>query len=617
MTTSQLVAQSQAGSELSGDAKRVVNDFSIQVATVNGSGSQSANSVLLRSIFRMGVPVSGKNLFPSNIAGLPTWYTIRASKDGWVARKAEIDFLIAMNPETAKEDVMSLRPGAAVVFDESLKLNELRDDLTFYAVPFDQLTVATGAEAKLRKLIKNMVYVGVAAQLLSIDMAKVEESVRRQFAKKVKAAELNLNAVRVGFDYAASTLTKQDACVVEPMNKTEGKIIIDGNAAAAMGAMFAGVTVVGWYPITPSSSVVENLIDLLKSYRVEADGKANFAVVQAEDELAAIGMVLGAGWAGARSMTASSGPGISLMAEFAGLGYYAEIPGVIFDIQRTGPSTGLPTRTSQADLTFVAGLSHGDTKHVILLPGSVKECFEFGLACFDLAEQLQTPVFMLSDLDLGMNNWMSEPFEYPEKPVTRGKVLTAEQLEKLGGFGRYKDVDGDGIPYRTLPGTDHPLAAYFTRGSGHNEKALYSERPDDYENNMLRLARKFETAKTLVPKPTLEGSGREKIGIIAFGTSHWAVQESRDQLEREEKIATDYLRVRAYPFTQEVLDFVASHDRVYVVEQNRDAQMLNLLKIDGDPKDAVKLRSVLHFNGLPIDARSITSAIASRERVSK
>lgn len=617
MTTSQLVAQSQAASEVSGNGKRVVNDFSIQVATVNGSGSQSANSVLLRSIFRMGVPVSGKNLFPSNIAGLPTWYTIRASKDGWVARKAEIDFLIAMNPETAKEDVISLRPGAAVVFDESLKLNELRDDLTFYPVPFDQLTVATGAEAKLRKLIKNMVYVGVAAQLLSIDMAKVEESVRRQFAKKVKAAELNLNAVRVGFDYAASTLTKQDPCVVEPMNETEGKIIIDGNAAAAMGAMFAGVTVVSWYPITPSSSVIENLIDLLKSYRIEPDGKATFAVVQAEDELAAIGMVLGAGWAGARSMTASSGPGISLMAEFAGLGYYAEIPGVIFDIQRTGPSTGLPTRTSQADLTFVAGLSHGDTKHVILLPGSVKECFEFGLACFDLAEQLQTPVFMLSDLDLGMNNWMSEPFEYPQAPVTRGKVLTAEQLEKLGGFGRYKDVDGDGIPYRTLPGTDHPLAAYFTRGSGHNEKALYSERPEDYENNMLRLARKFETAKTLVPKPLAEGSGREKVGIIAFGTSHWAIQESRDQLERENKIATDYLRVRAYPFTQEVMDFVARHDRIYVVEQNRDAQMLNLLKIDGDPKNAVKLRPVLHFNGLPIDARSITSAVAGQERVSK
>jgi len=305
------------------------------------------------------------------------------------------------------------------------------------------------------------------------------------------------------------------------------------------------------------------------------------------------------------------------MAEFAGLGYYAEIPGVIFDIQRTGPSTGLPTRTSQADLTFVAGLSHGDTKHVILLPASVNECFQFGIECFDLAEQLQTPVFLLSDLDLGMNNWMSEPFEYPEKPIARGKVLSAEQLEQAGGFARYKDVDGDGIPYRTLPGTDHPLAAYFTRGSGHNERALYSERPDDYENNMLRLSRKFDTARTLVPKPILEGNGHEKVGIIAFGTSHWAVQESRDQLERENEIATDYLRVRAYPFTREVLDFVATHDRVYVVEQNRDAQMLNLLKIDGDPKYAVKLRSVLHFNGLPIDARSITSAITRQEGVSK
>ena len=617
MTSSQLVAQDQATSKSAGNAKRVVNDFSIQVGTVNGSGSQSANSVLLRSIFRMGIPVSGKNLFPSNIAGLPTWYTIRASKRGWVARKPEIDFLIAMNPETAKEDVMSLGAGAAVVYDESLKLNELRNDLTFYSVPFDQLTVATGAEAKLRKLIKNMVYVGVAAQLLSIDMEKVEESVRRQFAKKVKAAELNLNAVRVGFDYAASALTKQDPFVVEAMNETEGKIIIDGNSAAAMGAMFAGVTVVSWYPITPSSSVVENLIDLLKKYRVEQDGKASFAIVQAEDELAAIGMVIGAGWAGARSMTASSGPGISLMAEFAGLGYYAEIPGVIFDIQRTGPSTGLPTRTSQADLTFVAGLSHGDTKHVILLPASVNECFQFGIECFDLAEQLQTPVFLLSDLDLGMNNWMSEPFEYPEKPIARGKVLSAEQLEQAGGFARYKDVDGDGIPYRTLPGTDHPLAAYFTRGSGHNERALYSERPDDYENNMLRLSRKFDTARTLVPKPILEGNGHEKVGIIAFGTSHWAVQESRDQLERENEIATDYLRVRAYPFTREVLDFVATHDRVYVVEQNRDAQMLNLLKIDGDPKYAIKLRSVLHFNGLPIDARSITSAITRQEGVSK
>ena len=617
MTTSQLLAQAEPATQPARDAKQIVNDFSIQIATVNGSGSQSANSVLLRSIFRMGIPVSGKNLFPSNIAGLPTWYTIRVSKDGWVARKTHIDVLIAMNAETAREDVLSLSAGGAVIYDESLKLNELRSDLAYYAVPFDQLAATTGAEAKIRKLVKNMVYVGVAAKLLSIDMEAVEQTVRKQFAKKVKAAELNLNAVRVGYDYVASALTKQDPYVVERMNETAGKIIIDGNSAAALGAMFAGVTVVSWYPITPSSSVVENLIDLMKKHRVDADGKASFAIVQAEDELAAIGMVLGAGWAGARSMTASSGPGISLMAEFAGLGYYAEIPGVIFDVQRTGPSTGLPTRTSQADLTFVAGISHGDTKHVILLPGTVKECYEFGLEAFELAEQLQTPVFVLSDLDLGMNNWMSEPFEYPEKPMNRGKVLNAEQLEKLGGFARYKDVDGDGIPYRTLPGTDHPLAAYFTRGSGHNEKALYTERPEDYENNMLRLARKFDTAKTLVPKPILQGTGKEKVGIVAFGSTHWAVIESRVQLERENQLATDYLRIRAFPFTQEIHDFVAQHDRVYVVEQNRDAQMLSLLKIDLDPVQTVKLHSILHFNGLPIDARSVTTAIATHQGAGK
>jgi len=617
MITSELLVQGQTATDLASGVKQIVNDFSIQIATVNGSGSQSANNVLLRSIFRMGVPVSGKNLFPSNIAGLPTWYTIRVSKHGWVARKTDLDVLIAMNPETAREDVLSLGSGGVVIYDETLKLSELRSDLTFYAVPFDQLAAATGADAKLRKLVKNMVYVGVAAYLLSIDMELVEKTVRKQFAKKVKAAELNLGAVRVGFDYAKSTLTKADPYVVQAMNATRGKIIIDGNAAAAMGAMFAGVTVVAWYPITPSSSVVENLIDLMKKYRVEPDGKASFAIVQAEDELAAIGMVLGAGWAGARSMTSSSGPGISLMAEFAGLGYYAEIPGVIFDIQRTGPSTGLPTRTSQADLTFVAGLSHGDTKHVILLPGSVKECFEFSVEAFNIAEQMQTPIFVLSDLDLGMNNWMSEPFEYPEKPMTRGKVLSAEQLTELGGFARYKDVDGDGIPYRTLPGTDHPGASYFTRGSGHNEKAQYTERPDDYENNMLRLARKFETAKTLVPKPVVEGTGRERVGIIAYGTSHWAVIESRDQMQRESGIQTDYLRVRAYPFTQEIHDFVAQHERVYVVEQNRDAQMLNLLKVDLNAAQAVKLRSVLHFNGLPIDAQFVTHAIAEKEGVSR
>src|SRR6185503_19522576 len=423
--------------------ERVVNNFSINVATVNGSGSQSANSVLLKSIFGMGVPVSGKNLFPSNIAGLPTWYIIRASKDGYVARTRETEFLVALNPETSKNDVMGLPAGGVAIYEENANLKQYRDDIVCYPVPFDKITAAVCPEAKLRKLVKNMVYVGVVAQLLSIDLGDVEASVRKQFAKKQKVFDLNFGAVKAGFDFAHEKLVKQDPYVIEKMNETAGKIIIDGNAACGMGAVFAGVTVVAWYPITPSTSLIEATTDLLKKYRVTPEGKATFAVVQAEDELAAIGMVLGAGWAGARSMTSTSGPGISLMGEFAGLGYYAEIPGVIFDVQRTGPSTGMPTRTQQADLLSTAFLSHGDTKHVLLLPGSVKECFEFGYESFNLAERLQTPVFVLTDLDLGMNNWMSEPFAYPEKPLDRGKVLTKEELDKLGGFARYKDVDGD------------------------------------------------------------------------------------------------------------------------------------------------------------------------------
>jgi 2-oxoglutarate ferredoxin oxidoreductase subunit alpha len=460
-----------------------------------------------------------------------------------------------------------------------------------------------------------MIYVGVVAQIIEMDLEVVEASVRRQFAKKQKAADLNWAAVKAGYDYAATTFTKHDPFVLERMHETDGKIIIEGNSAAALGCMFAGVTVVTWYPITPSSSVVENLIDYLKKYRVEPDGKATFAVVQAEDELAAIGMVLGAGWAGARSMTATSGPGISLMAEFAGLGYFAEIPGVIFDIQRTGPSTGMPTRTMQGDLLSTAYLSHGDTKHVMLLPGSVKECYEFAIEAFNLAEQLQTPIFVMSDLDLGMNNWMSEPFAYPEKPLNRGKVLSAEDLTRLGGFARYKDVDGDAIPYRTLPGTDHPNAAYFTRGSGHNDKALYTERPDEYQATMERLARKFETARQYVPAPVVVQDGQSKVGLIAFGTTDFAVGESRDQLRKEYGLETDYLRLRAFPFAKEVHDFVAAHDRVYVIEQNRDAQLLSLLKLDLPAADAVKLRSVRHYNGLPIDARSVTDELVLQEEL--
>ncbi|HEY1965718.1 MAG TPA: 2-oxoacid:acceptor oxidoreductase subunit alpha, partial [Acidobacteriaceae bacterium] len=501
MATSNVTLKAEQPRAAAGPSGEVVNDFSIQVATVNGSGSQSANNVLLKSIFAMGIPISGKNLFPSNIAGLPTWYTIRASKHGYVARKKEIDILVAMNAETAKDDILSLPAGGVALYEDAANLKQYRDDVVCYPVPFDKITAAVCPEAKLRKLVKNMVYVGVVAQLLNMDLAIVETALRRQFAKKQKAADLNWAAVQAGYDYAKASLTKQDPFRVERMHANEGKIIIEGNAAAALGCMFAGVTVVTWYPITPSSSVVENLIDLLKKYRVEPSGKATFAVVQAEDELAAVGMVLGAAWTGARSMTATSGPGISLMSEFAGLGYFAEIPAVIFDIQRVGPSTGMPTRTAQGDILTVAYLSHGDTRHVMLLPGSVKECFDMSVEAFDLAEQLQTPIFVLSDLDLGMNNWMTEPFSYPEKPMKRGKVLSAEDLTRLGGFARYKDVDGDGVGYRTLPGTDHPQAAFFTRGSGHNERALYTERPDENQHVMERLARKFDTARTMVPAP--------------------------------------------------------------------------------------------------------------------
>jgi len=593
--------------------RRVANDFSINVATVNGSGSQSANSVLLKSIFGMGVPVSAKNLFPSNIAGLPTWYTIRASKDGYVARKRDAEVLVALNPDTAREDALALPVGGVAIYEEKLDLKQYRDDIVCYPVPFDKITAAVCPEAKLRKLVKNMVYVGAVAQILQIDLAVVERGLQKQFAKKQKVFELNFGAVKAGFDYAQTTFIKQDPFVIEQMNETKGKIIIDGNAACGMGAVFAGVTVIAWYPITPSTSLIEAATDLLKKFRVTPEGKATFAVVQAEDELAAIGMVLGAGWAGARSMTSTSGPGISLMAEFTGLGYYAEIPGVIFDVQRTGPSTGMPTRTSQADLLSTAFLSHGDTKHPIYLPGSVKECFEFGYEAFDLSERLQTPVFVLTDLDLGMNNWMSDPFNYPEKPLDRGKVLTKEDLDRLGGFARYRDVDGDAVGWRTLPGTKHPKAAYFTRGSGHNDAAGYTERPDEYQKVMERLTRKFESARKLVPAPVAVKDGTSKIGFLAYGTTDFALRESMDQVKKEYGKDVDYMRIRAYPFAHEIHDFVASHERVYVVEQDRDGQLASLLKLDLPAEQVVKLRSILHYNGLPIDARTITEEFAAKE----
>ncbi len=594
-------------------AERIVNDFAIQVATVNGSGSQTANLVLLRSIFQMGVPVSGKNMFPSNIAGLPTWYTIRASSKGYIARKKEVDFLVAMNAETAKEDVLTLSPGAAVVYDEPLKLSELRTDLTFYPVPFDKLIAPVTTDAKLRRLVRNMIYDGVLSRLLSIDMGQMEKALRKQMGKKEKAIALNMSALKAGFDFAEANLPKRDPFVVEPMEgMTEGMVLIEGNAAAAIGCMMAGVTFVGWYPITPSSSLCESLIDYLKKYRKDPEtGKATYAVIQAEDEIAALGMVIGAGWMGARAMTSTAGPGLSLMAEFTGLGYYAEVPAVIFDVQRAGPSTGLPTRTGQQDILSAATLSHGDTKHPLLLPCSVNECYEMAMDAFDLAERLQTPVFVMTDLDLGMNTWMSKPFEYPSKPFDRGKRLDAEKLKQLGEFARYRDVDGDGVPYRTVPGDGGP--SFFTRGSGHNEKALYSERADDYTNNLDRLAKKFDTARTLVPKAEIDLAGRGGVGIIAYGTSHWALIETRDQLKNEQKLDTSYFRLRGYPFSKEIFDFIDAHDRIYDIDQNRDGQMWSLLRLECTAEQVAKLRSIKHYYGLPIDGRSLTDELLKQE----
>lgn len=591
---------------------KIVNDLTIQVATVNGSGSQSSNLVLLRALFRMGIPVGGKNLFPSNIAGLPTWFTIRANRDGFVARKREVDFLVALNAQTAEKDVADLSPGKAVLYEDTLRLERLRDDLIFYPVPFQELAGQVAKEVRLRKLLANMIYVGVIAELLSMDLEEIHGAIDTQFKGKKTAVTLNRRAVAIGAEYAREHLEKRDAYAVARMDANRGKILIDGNAAAALGSMFGGVSVATWYPITPSSSVVEQLTGFLDRHRRDEEGKATYAVVQAEDELAAVGMALGAGWAGARAMTATSGPGISLMSEFVGLGYYAEIPVVIWDIQRVGPSTGLPTRTAQGDLLSTYTLSHGDTQHVCLLPATVTECFDFGWRSFDLAERLQTPIFVLSDLDLGMNIWATDPFDYPAKPPDRGKVLTREDLERLGSFQRYGDVDGDAIPWRTLPGTDHPAAAYFTRGSGHDENAEYTESAEAYVRIMDRLARKLETARELVPQPVVdEPETPNPLGIIGFGSSHPAIEEARAFLRREAGIEVDYLRPRALPLASSVLDFIVRHRRVVVLDQNRDGQLLQLLRAEyGDRIPEGSLRSLRHYSGQPMDARTISDALA-------
>lgn len=611
----------QAGSShLAGLPK--INDFSIQVATVNGSGSQSANMVLLRTIFQMGIPVSGKNLFPSNIAGLPTWFTIRASKDGYVARKATNEIVVAMNADSIVEDEAGLEPGAVLLYNSELKYVPQRADLMLLGVPFGKIAATACPEVKLRKLVTNMVYVGVLAHLVGLELAELERALIKQFKGKEKAVALNLGAVKAGLAWAQENLADPFPYRLERMAATTGQIIIEGNRAAALGCLFAGVTVVGWYPITPATSVCENLIELLRKHRLDpATGKATFAVVQAEDELAAAGMVFGAGWAGARSMTSTSGPGISLMNEFISLAYFTELPGVIVDVQRVGPSTGLPTRTQQGDLMELYFAGHGDTAHPVLLPASPLEAYEFGYAAFDLTERLQTPVFVAMDLDLGMNHWMSQPFPYIDRPLDRGPVVTAEELErrvseapeelKSKVFGRYRDASGTGIPERTLPGTHHPLAAYFTRGSGHNSEAKYSERPEDYTFIVDRLVKKHDTAREMVPAPLEDWKGAE-VSILAYGTSEFATQEARDLL-RAQGVETNYLRVRALPFSAAVKEFIAKSSRVYVVDQNRDGQMHQLLKLDLAADQVTKLRSVRHYDGLPIDARSIFAAIAPTE----
>lgn len=598
--------------------QQIVNDLTFQAATVNGSGSQSANLVLTRAIFAMGIPVAPKNVFPSNIEGLPTWFQLRISPRGYQARKGDPDLLVALNPQTWREDLESVRPGGVVIHEESYSTAGVREDLNYFPVPFTKLARTRIPSDTLRKQLTNMIYVGVVAGLLGIPFDKVEHGIRRVFQTKPRAWQVNVDAARVGHQYWQEHFAdRRVPFALEPMQgAVDGLILIEGNQASALGCLMGGCTVLAWYPITPSSSLCESLIAYAERFRVDsATGEKRIAIVQAEDELAAVGIAIGAGWAGARAMTSTSGPGLSLMAEFTGLAYYAEVPVVIFDIQRVGPSTGLPTRTSQGDLGFVYTLSHGDTKHLVLLPGTVEECYEFAQLAFDLADRFQTAVFVLSDLDLGMNLWMSPPLRYPERPFDRGKVLSAADLERLRGeWARYLDVDGDGIPYRTLPGTEHPAAGYFTRGSGHDEHARYTEDAEVYARNMDRLARKHETARGVMPAPITDTKASSPIAIIAYGSTHHAVVEARDLLA-EQGLPVDYLRVRALPLARSIVDFVTAHERVYVVEQNRDGQMYDLLRLHLPAELGGRLRSIRHYDGRPIPAEAITRPLLELEAV--
>lgn len=593
--------------------QKIINDFTMTFCTVNGSGSATANNAILRALFRMGIPVSGKNVFPSNIQGLPTWYSIRLNKDGFVARTETTQVIVAMNSNSFSGDLAKLSPGGVFFYADDIKTPINRDDVVAYPMPVKKISRLADVPNNLRDYVANMVYVGVVAQMMGIDLEQIHHALDTHFKGKTKAIESNFFVVKTAAEWAQTNLEKRDAYWIEPMQKNKGMMMSDGNTAAALGAIYGGVQFAAWYPITPASSLAKSLNEYLPGLRKDpVGGKDTFVVVQAEDEIAAIGMATGAGWGGLRAMTSTSGPGFSLMTEYAGLAYFAEVPIVIWDVQRIGPSTGLPTRTAQGDLTMANFLGHGDTHYLILIPGSVEECFEFGWKAFDLAEHFQTPVIVLSDLDLGMNQSVTRRFPYPDRRMDRGKILWEKDLEKLNGeWSRYMDLDGDGIAYRTVVGNTHHSAAYFTRGTGHDENARYTEDPQNWERNLNRLKKKFETAKSMVPKPVTILEGSKEVGIITMGSAEPPVEEARYLLSAE-GLKTDYLRVRALPFSPEVLEFVQNHKRNYVVELNQDGQLHQILSL-AIPSRSMNLISIAHSDGLPLTASWVVDQVLTRE----
>jgi 2-oxoglutarate ferredoxin oxidoreductase subunit alpha len=597
------------------------NDFVVKFANVNGSGSASANELFARCVLRMGVPVASRNIFPSNIQGLPTWYEVRVSSENWLGRRGGVDLMVAMNPQTWNKDLAEIERGGYLLHDSTKPLTgqTIRDDITLLGVPLTTLSnTLEGTIPRERQLLKNVIYLGALSALLGFEAEVVESLIGEQFKGKDKLIKLNMKAVELGHNYASQNLADKCKLKIVRSDKVGRRIFIAGNDAAGLGCVYGGATVCAWYPITPSTSLAEAFTAHCKTFRVDPVTKQNkFAIVQAEDEIAAIGMVIGANWNGARAFTATSGPGISLMQEFFGLAYYAEVPAVIFDIQRGGPSTGMPTRTQQSDLLLAAYASHGDTKHVLIFPESPHESFEFAAQAFDLAERLQTPIFVMMDLDIGMNDWLCEPLVWDDKRVyDRGKVMTAAELDAGKQFARYLDVDGDAIPYRTLPGAHPTKGTFFTRGSSHDAYARYSEEGKDYSEVMLRLLRKFETAKTLVPQPIARSAkAATRWGAIYYGSTSVAMDEALAALEAQ-GLHLDTLRIRAFPFADSVVDFINAHDQVFLLEQNRDAQMLKLI-VNECAIDPARFISILHFDGAPITARFITGAIADRMTVTR